>query len=76
MLHSNMCSSAYQERVYENEQGGGGEGAEGGRRLRLHDGVHQRGVRHREAVPAHTDWWTAGQQGIRHRTTAKYVIGG
>jgi hypothetical protein len=45
-LHSNMCSSAYQERVYEDEQGGGGTGAEGGRGLRLHDGVHQRGVRH------------------------------
>jgi hypothetical protein len=76
MFHSNMCSWAYQERVYEDEQGGGGASAEGGRRLRLHDGVHQRGVRHREAVPAHTDWRPPRQQGIRHWTPAKYVIGG
>ena len=66
VLHGSDC-----RRLVQVQPGGGGEGAEGGWDVRLHDGEHRGGLRGREAVRANPGGGAPRQQGIWHRSAAK-----
>ena len=66
VLHGSDCG-----RLVQVQPRGGGEGAEGGRDVRLHDGEHRSGLRGGETVRADPGGGAPRQQGIWHRSASK-----